>query len=74
MSDDQTQQIMFCEGCGEAVIVNLEDGATTKSRRTHTADPAAGQVTITQGPDATVVHECAAGTFVPPERRASPRR
>jgi|EndMetStandDraft_7_1072992.scaffolds.fasta_scaffold08459_3 hypothetical protein len=74
MSDDQTQMIVFCEGCGEAVVLRIEDGATTRSRETDPAAPDAGRVTITQGDAGTVVHTCAPGAFVPPDRKAPPQR
>ena len=74
MSDDQTQMIVFCEGCGAAVVLSIEDGTTTKARETDPTSPDAGRVTITQGPAGTVVHVCAPGTFVPPDRKAPPQR
>ena len=74
MSDDQTQMIVFCEGCGEAVVLRIEDGTTNRSRQTDPAAPDAGRVTITQGDAGTVVHTCAPGAFVPPDRKAPPRR
>ena len=74
MSDDQTQMIVFCEGCGEAVVVDLRDGPTTKSRQADTSADDAGRVTITQGAGGTVVHTCAPGTYLPPDQQASPRR
>jgi hypothetical protein len=74
MSDDQTQMIVFCEGCGEAVVLSIADGAATRARETDPSSPEAGRVTITQGDAGTVVHVCAPGEFVPPDRKAPPRR
>ena len=74
---DGTQMIIFCEGCGEGVVVSLEDGPTSKSREPDSTDPGAapGRVTITQGTaDETIVHQCAPGTHLPPDQKAQPRR
>jgi hypothetical protein len=73
MSDD-TQMILFCEGCGQAVVVNLEDGPTSRTREPESG-AAPGRVTIAQGvASETVVHQCAPGTYLPPDQKAQPRR
>lgn len=73
---DGTQMIVFCEGCGEGVVVDLEHGPPSKSRSTgEAAGSDAGRVTITQDRDGeTVVHRCEPGSFLPPDQQAPPRR
>jgi hypothetical protein len=72
---DGTQLIVFCAGCGEAVVVHLDDGPQETVREPASDDPAAspGRVTITQGGDR-VIHQCAPDSFLPPDQKATPRR
>jgi hypothetical protein len=75
MSGDGTQLIVFCAGCGEPVVVQMADGPQDTVREPASEDPGAspGRVTISQGGDR-VIHQCAPGSFLPPDQKATPRR
>lgn len=65
--------IMFCEGCGEAVVVNLAEGPVSTTRDPEPSS-SPGRATIRQGEPARTVHRCADGTYVPPDQKAAPKR
>lgn len=59
---------IHCEGCGERIDLGGSRRERPMQMREQAHNPAPGRVTVLYR--GTVIHKCADGTFVPPDRVA----
>jgi hypothetical protein len=70
----EAEREVWCEGCGEHVVLSIEFGAPTIGREPSTLQEhnANGRVTMHDG-SGMLVHQCADGSYVP-SGEIAPRR